>query len=144
MLRPYQQINRRKSRVIKVGNVSIGGNNQIAVQTMTNTLTSNAKDTIAQMSIDRIELLFNAWSDRYINLMKRDDIEYVMPFENRGIECGVTLHHPHGQIYAYPIIPPVIQKEIEAFSKENFIEKLMKNLEKKIVIQMYYLSHLIL
>ena len=49
MLRPYQQINRSKSRVIKVGNVSIGGNNQIAVQTMTNTLTSNAKDTIAQI-----------------------------------------------------------------------------------------------
>ena len=49
MLRPYQQINRRKSRVIKVGNVNIGGNNQIAVQTMTNTLTSNAKDTIAQI-----------------------------------------------------------------------------------------------
>ena len=49
MLRPYQQIKRRKSRVIKVGNVSIGGNNQIAVQTMTNTLTSNAKDTIAQI-----------------------------------------------------------------------------------------------
>ena len=49
MLRPYQQINRRKSRVIKVGNVSIGGKNQIAVQTMTNTLTTNAKDTIAQI-----------------------------------------------------------------------------------------------
>ena len=49
MLRPYQQINRRKSRVIKVGNVSIGGNNKIAVQTMTNTLTTNAKDTIAQI-----------------------------------------------------------------------------------------------
>ena len=49
MLRPYQQINRRKSRVIKVGNVSIGGNNLIAVQTMTNTLTTNAKDTIAQI-----------------------------------------------------------------------------------------------
>ncbi len=49
MLRPYQQIHRRKSRVIKVGNVSIGGNNQIAVQTMTNSLTSNVKDTIAQI-----------------------------------------------------------------------------------------------
>ncbi len=49
MLRPYQQIRRRKSRVINVGNVSIGGNNQIAVQTMTNTLTTNEKDTIAQI-----------------------------------------------------------------------------------------------
>ena len=87
-------------------------------------------DTIAQMPISRIELLFNAWSDRYIKLLERDDIQYVMPFENRGVECGVTLHHPHGQIYAYPFIPPVIKKEIEAFNKENFIKKLMKDLEK--------------
>jgi len=49
MQRPYQKINRRKSRIIKVGNVSIGGNHQIAVQTMTNTLTSNPKDTIHQI-----------------------------------------------------------------------------------------------
>ena len=49
MLRPYQKINRRNSRVINVGNVKIGGNNPIAVQTMTNTLTSNAKDTISQI-----------------------------------------------------------------------------------------------
>jgi len=87
-------------------------------------------DTIAQMPLSRIELLFNAWSDRYIKLLERDDIHYVMPFENRGVECGVTLHHPHGQIYAYPFIPPVIKKEIEEFNKENFIKKLMKNLEK--------------
>ena len=37
----------------------------------------------------------------------RADIRYVLPFENRGAEVGVTLHHPHGQIYAYPVIPPV-------------------------------------
>ncbi len=49
MHRPYQQIHRRKSRVVKVGDVSIGGNNPIAVQTMTNTLTSDAKNTIEQI-----------------------------------------------------------------------------------------------
>ena len=49
MLRPYQIINRRRSRVVNVGNVLIGGNNPIAVQTMTNTLTSNAKDTLKQI-----------------------------------------------------------------------------------------------
>ncbi len=49
MLRPYQKINRRKSRVINIGNIKIGGNNPIAVQTMTNTLTSNSKDTISQI-----------------------------------------------------------------------------------------------
>ena len=32
---------------------------------------------------------------------------YVLPFENKGVEVGVTLHHPHGQIYAYPFVPPV-------------------------------------
>lgn len=37
----------------------------------------------------------------------RGDIAYVLPFENRGSEVGVTLHHPHGQIYAYPVVPPV-------------------------------------
>ena len=49
MLRPYQLINRRRSRVVNVGNVLIGGNNPIAVQTMTNTLTSNSKDTLKQI-----------------------------------------------------------------------------------------------
>ncbi len=49
MLRSYQKINRRKSRVVNVGNVKIGGDNPIAVQTMTNTLTTNAKETISQI-----------------------------------------------------------------------------------------------
>ena len=92
---------------------------------------SNHLDTIAQIPLDRLELLFNSWTDRYLKLLERKDIEYVMPFENRGEECGVTLHHPHGQIYAFPFIPPVIQKEIDVFGKENFILKLMDELEKK-------------
>ncbi len=49
MLRSYQKINRRKSRVVSVGDVKVGGDNPIAVQTMTNTLTSQAKDTISQI-----------------------------------------------------------------------------------------------
>ena len=49
MLRDYQKINRRNSRVVKVGSVPIGGGNPIAVQTMTNTLTSNSKDTLSQI-----------------------------------------------------------------------------------------------
>ncbi len=49
MLRPYQKIKRRKSHVIQVGKVKIGGTNPVAVQTMTNTLTSNTKETISQI-----------------------------------------------------------------------------------------------
>ena len=39
--------------------------------------------------------------------------QYVYPFENRGVEVGVTLHHPHGQIYAYPFVPPVPARALE-------------------------------
>src|SRR6185437_8498357 len=45
--------------------------------------------------------------NRYAELGAREDIAYVMIFENRGVEVGVTLHHPHGQIYGYPFLPPV-------------------------------------
>ncbi len=88
-------------------------------------------DTLAEMPLDKINLLVQAWIDRYVELYKRSDIKYIMPFENRGEECGVTLHHPHGQIYCYPFIPPVIEKEIQAFKKENFILSMMKELEEK-------------
>ena len=92
---------------------------------------ANHKDTVADMDIERIKLLLHVWIDRYKELLINEDINYVLPFENRGEECGVTLHHPHGQIYAYPFIPPVIQKEVEAFNKNNFILDIMNDLEKK-------------
>ena len=95
---------------------------------------SNHLDTIADMSLERLKLLTNAWIDRYTNLLPREDIAFVMPFENRGEECGVTLHHPHGQIYCYPYIPPVIEKEIELIKNRtdlyNFVSDIPE-LEKK-------------
>jgi len=48
--RPFREIKRRKTKVVKVGNVKIGGNNPISVQSMTNTLTTNIKDTIKQIN----------------------------------------------------------------------------------------------
>ena len=98
-------------------------------------------DTVADMELDRIKLLLHAWIDRYKELIIRDDIQYVMPFENRGEECGVTLHHPHGQIYGYPFVPPVIQKEVEIFKKNNFILEMMNSLEKKYFV--YQDEHII-
>tara|TARA_B100002051_G_scaffold273166_1_gene311422 strand:- start:506 stop:1555 length:1050 start_codon:yes stop_codon:yes gene_type:complete len=92
---------------------------------------SEHTSTISEMSLERIELLIGVWIDRYVNLLDNPNVKYVLPFENRGKECGVTLHHPHGQIYAYPFIPPVIKKEIKAFKKENFLLKIMNELEEK-------------
>ena len=62
---------------------------------------------LGRLPLDHIELLLKVWSRRSQVLSARDDVTYVLPFENRGAEVGVTLHHPHGQIYAYPFVPPV-------------------------------------
>ena len=59
-------------------------------------------------------LLLAAWIDRYDMLFKAGH-KFIMPFENRGDEVGVTLHHPHGQIYAFPFIPDVQQSAADAF-----------------------------
>jgi UDPglucose--hexose-1-phosphate uridylyltransferase len=59
------------------------------------------------LSPQRAEDLMWVWRNRYAELGTRADVDYVMIFENRGVEVGVTLHHPHGQIYGYPFLPPV-------------------------------------
>ena len=63
---------------------------------------------------ERARALMWVWRQRYEELGERPDVEYVYIFENRGVEVGVTLHHPHGQIYAYPFLPPVPKLELAA------------------------------
>ncbi len=70
--------------------------------------------TLAGMSEKRIRNLIEVWADRYEELGSFDYVDYVFVFENKGEAIGVTLHHPHGQIYAYPFIPPRPRKELEA------------------------------
>lgn len=62
----------------------------------------------------RFVKLVKLWRDRYEKLGAIEDHEYVYIFENRGEEVGVTLAHPHGQIYAYPFVPPKIERELES------------------------------
>ena len=69
--------------------------------------TQDPKASLASLPLDHIDLLMQVWGDRTRVLGERAEIQYVLPFENRGAEVGVTLHHPHGQIYAYPVVPPV-------------------------------------
>ena len=68
---------------------------------------------LADMEVPRIARLVDVWADRYAELGARDDVAYVFVFENRGVAVGVTLHHPHGQIYAYPEVPPRPRRELD-------------------------------
>ena len=70
----------------------------------------NPQATLSGMALSQIELLLEVWGERTRELGADPEIQFVLPFENRGVEVGVTLHHPHGQIYAYPFVPPVPQR----------------------------------
>jgi UDPglucose--hexose-1-phosphate uridylyltransferase len=76
--------------------------------------TQNSSGSLGTLPLEHIELVVDVWADRYAELGARPDVQYVMPFENRGVEVGVTLHHPHGQIYAYPFVPPEAARELRA------------------------------
>ena len=67
----------------------------------------NPAGSLGALPLDHIALLIEVWAARTRLLSALPEIEYVLPFENRGAEVGVTLHHPHGQIYAYPVVPPI-------------------------------------
>jgi UDPglucose--hexose-1-phosphate uridylyltransferase len=69
--------------------------------------TQDPLSSLGALPLDHIELLIEVWGARTEALGAVPQIQYVLPFENRGPEVGVTLHHPHGQIYAYPLVPPV-------------------------------------
>lgn len=63
--------------------------------------------SLGALPVEHIDLLIQVWGERTQLLGEQEGIKYVLPFENRGVEVGVTLHHPHGQIYAYPFVPPL-------------------------------------
>jgi UDPglucose--hexose-1-phosphate uridylyltransferase len=76
--------------------------------------TSDHDAAFADLSAERLRTVSRAWVDRTAALSKLPGVEYVFCFENRGEEIGVTLNHPHGQIYAYPFIPPRIERALTA------------------------------
>jgi UDPglucose--hexose-1-phosphate uridylyltransferase len=62
--------------------------------------------SFAGLSPSRARTVVEAWAQRTAALSAIDGVQQVFPFENRGEAIGVTLHHPHGQIYAYPYVTP--------------------------------------
>ncbi|MGW4548431.1 galactose-1-phosphate uridylyltransferase [Streptomyces violaceorubidus] len=68
--------------------------------------TSDHEASFADLSEEQAGLVLDAWTDRTSELSHLPSVEQVFCFENRGAEIGVTLGHPHGQIYAYPFTTP--------------------------------------
>jgi UDPglucose--hexose-1-phosphate uridylyltransferase len=68
--------------------------------------TSRHDGSFAELAPERARTIVDVWADRTSELGALEHVEQVFCFENSGEEIGVTLHHPHGQIYAYPFVTP--------------------------------------
>ncbi len=77
--------------------------------------------TLPELSLPHVRKLVDLWTERFEDLRKDEKIKYVFIFENRGDVVGVTMPHPHGQIYGYSFVPKKLQLELES-SKEHFEE----------------------
>ncbi|MBN1576984.1 MAG: galactose-1-phosphate uridylyltransferase [Chitinispirillaceae bacterium] len=82
--------------------------------------------SLGELPEDNIGKLIDLWVEKYRELGDMDFIRYVFIFENRGKEIGVTIIHPHGQIYGFPFIPKKI--ELELSSCREYFEREKKNL----------------
>lgn len=69
--------------------------------------------SFAGLTARRARTVVDAWAERTRALSAQDGVEQVFVFENRGVEIGVTLSHPHGQIYAYPYVAPTLAAQLE-------------------------------
>src|SRR5699024_1180687 len=69
--------------------------------------------SLSTVSPQRMRTIVEAWADRTAALSQLEGIAQVYCFENHGAEIGVTLHHPHGQIYAYPMVTPRTEQMLQ-------------------------------
>jgi UDPglucose--hexose-1-phosphate uridylyltransferase len=82
------------------------------------------------LTVQRVSTVLDAFTDRTAELSRLPSVRQVFCFENRGEEIGVTLHHPHGQIYAYPYVTPTTRRYLQACERAG-----KKNLYAELVAQ---------
>ncbi|GAA2338417.1 galactose-1-phosphate uridylyltransferase [Saccharopolyspora halophila] len=83
--------------------------------------TSDHDSSFGALSPERVRGVVDAWADRTTALGELPGVEQVFCFENRGEEIGVTLHHPHGQIYGYPFVTPRTEKMLR--TAEEYLQR---------------------
>src|SRR6202050_953099 len=90
--------------------------------------TSDHNASFDQLTPARVRTVFEAWVDRTQVLSALPGTEQVYCFENRGEEIGVTLSHPHGQIYAFPFVPPRTERMVaqaRGYNGDNLFDDLV-------------------
>lgn len=75
--------------------------------------------SLASLGRGGVRKVVDLWADRTEALLGRPEVQYVLVFENRGAEVGATISHPHGQIYAFPFVPPVPAREAEVAERHG-------------------------
>lgn len=81
--------------------------------------TSDHTASFADLTAEQATLVLEAWTDRTAELAGLPSVEQVFCFENRGKEIGVTLGHPHGQIYGYPFATPRTQLMLRSLAEHR-------------------------
>ncbi|MEU7648958.1 galactose-1-phosphate uridylyltransferase [Streptomyces huasconensis] len=87
--------------------------------------------SFADLTPEQAGLVLEAWTDRTAELSHLPSVAQVFCFENRGAEIGVTLGHPHGQIYAYPFVTPrtdLMLRSLAAFKETSGGENLFDDI----------------
>lgn len=69
--------------------------------------------SLGSLGVAQVRKVVDLWAERTVDLLARPEVEYVLVFESRGAEVGATIHHPHGQLYAFPFVPPLPASEAE-------------------------------
>jgi UDPglucose--hexose-1-phosphate uridylyltransferase len=98
----------------------------------------------SQLPLEQWEKIIELWTRRTAELEADPKVKHVMVFENAGEAVGVTMPHPHGQIYAFPFVPPRVEKELAAVAKSEkclyclILEKELENETRMIVKGEYF------
>jgi UDPglucose--hexose-1-phosphate uridylyltransferase len=81
--------------------------------------TSDHEASFATLTEARVATVLDALAQRTAELSGLPGVEQVFCFENRGVEIGVTMHHPHGQIYGYPVVTPTTRLHLAAAERHR-------------------------
>ncbi len=69
--------------------------------------------SLGNLGVEGVRKVIDLWAERTLALGRREDVSYVLVFENRGAEVGATIDHPHGQLYAFDFVPELPRRELD-------------------------------